>query len=259
MEQARATRAKIADDDAARRFADPGSDVFFGVPRFRGKESISVDDATGRLPNVEGPNLEAAGVEFGGKSGIHVDDRLHTTNPKIFAAGDVCLPHKFTHVADPSARIAVRSALLAGRANPAGHAIPARARKRRAQGAGRRTDDDSFARVALGADAGGGRGTRAGRPPGGAARKDVATKGTRGPSPRGAQGATDPGQEAISVPRRTRRITSWTYSPAALVARRPRPSFRLAARETSAFERRPHAHVLRVARVSSSSGVFNLL
>jgi pyruvate/2-oxoglutarate dehydrogenase complex dihydrolipoamide dehydrogenase (E3) component len=46
--------------------------------------------ATGRLPNVEELSLEAAGVAFDPHTGIHVDDRLRTTNPRIFAAGDVC-------------------------------------------------------------------------------------------------------------------------------------------------------------------------
>lgn len=69
----------------------------------------------GRSPNVEGLNLEAAGVAYDGRRGVTVDDRLRTTNPRIYAAGDVCLPHKFTHAADAAARIVIRNALFLGR------------------------------------------------------------------------------------------------------------------------------------------------
>jgi len=42
----------------------------------------------GRAPNVEGLNLEAVGVEYDKKK-VVVNDRLQTTNPRIYAAGDV--------------------------------------------------------------------------------------------------------------------------------------------------------------------------
>lgn len=44
--------------------------------------------ATGRIPNLEGLNLEKAGVDYD-KKGIKVDDHLRTTQPNIFACGDV--------------------------------------------------------------------------------------------------------------------------------------------------------------------------
>lgn len=78
--------------------------------------SLSVDDillAVGRVPNVETLNLEAAGVEFHRK-GIKVDDTLQTTNPNIYAAGDVALKYQFTHTADASARIILQNALFPG-------------------------------------------------------------------------------------------------------------------------------------------------
>jgi pyruvate/2-oxoglutarate dehydrogenase complex dihydrolipoamide dehydrogenase (E3) component len=67
--------------------------------------------AAGRVPNVEGLDLEVAGVRHG-DHGVDVDDYLRTTNRRIFAAGDVCLREKFTHTADASARLAVQNALL---------------------------------------------------------------------------------------------------------------------------------------------------
>lgn len=44
--------------------------------------------ATGRIPNVEMLDLEKAGVEYN-KQGIVVDGNLKTSNPKVFACGDV--------------------------------------------------------------------------------------------------------------------------------------------------------------------------
>jgi pyruvate/2-oxoglutarate dehydrogenase complex dihydrolipoamide dehydrogenase (E3) component len=45
--------------------------------------------AAGRAPNVEGLNLEAAGVRYDSKRGVEVDDSLRTGNRRIFAAGDL--------------------------------------------------------------------------------------------------------------------------------------------------------------------------
>jgi pyruvate/2-oxoglutarate dehydrogenase complex dihydrolipoamide dehydrogenase (E3) component len=67
---------------------------------------------TGRIPNVEGLGLENAGIEYDPRVGIKVNPRLQTTNPRIFAAGDVCFPFKFTHTADALAQIVVQNALF---------------------------------------------------------------------------------------------------------------------------------------------------
>lgn len=67
--------------------------------------------AVGRTPNVERIGLEAAGVQYD-KQGITVNPRLQTTNPKIFAAGDVCSRYKFTHAADAMAQIVIQNALF---------------------------------------------------------------------------------------------------------------------------------------------------
>lgn len=69
--------------------------------------------AAGRTPNVSGLHLEAAGVDHDLRRGIVVNDFLQTTNPRIYACGDVCLPWKFTHAADASARLVIRNALFA--------------------------------------------------------------------------------------------------------------------------------------------------
>ena len=72
--------------------------------------------AAGRRRNLENLGLEAAGVQFDARDGIGVDAKLRTTNPRIFAAGDVCSRFQFTHSADAQARIIVRNALFFGRA-----------------------------------------------------------------------------------------------------------------------------------------------
>jgi len=79
--------------------------------------------AVGRTPNVEGLGLEDAGVAYS-KKGIQVDDQLKTTNPNIYAAGDICSPHQFTHMADFMARIVIRNALFYGRAKASALTIP---------------------------------------------------------------------------------------------------------------------------------------
>lgn len=54
---------------------------------------------------MEGLNLEAVGVKYDQRQGVKVNDYLQTTNPKIYAAGDICMNWKFTHAADAAARI----------------------------------------------------------------------------------------------------------------------------------------------------------
>jgi pyruvate/2-oxoglutarate dehydrogenase complex dihydrolipoamide dehydrogenase (E3) component len=78
----------------------------------------------GRAPNVQGLGLEAAGVAFDERAGVTVDDNLRTSNPAIFAAGDICSRFKFTHTADFQARIVIRNALFGGRAKASALTIP---------------------------------------------------------------------------------------------------------------------------------------
>jgi mercuric reductase len=62
--------------------------------------------ASGRVPNIEGLNLEAAGVETT-KLGIAVDEHMRTSAQGIWAAGDVNAVAQFTPVAQYQARIAI--------------------------------------------------------------------------------------------------------------------------------------------------------
>jgi pyruvate/2-oxoglutarate dehydrogenase complex dihydrolipoamide dehydrogenase (E3) component len=79
--------------------------------------------SVGRSPNIEGLGLEEAGVTYS-KKGVTVNDRLQTSNPDIYAAGDICSPYQFTHAADFMARIVIRNALFFGRAKMSALTIP---------------------------------------------------------------------------------------------------------------------------------------
>jgi pyruvate/2-oxoglutarate dehydrogenase complex dihydrolipoamide dehydrogenase (E3) component len=88
---------------------------------------LAVDEilvAVGRAPNVEGLGLETAGVTYDPRTGVQVDERLRTTNTRIFAAGDVCSKYQFTHAADFLARTVLANALFMGRQKASALTIP---------------------------------------------------------------------------------------------------------------------------------------
>ncbi|MGB3516270.1 MAG: mercuric reductase [Elainellaceae cyanobacterium] len=77
--------------------------------------TLEVDEilaGAGRAPNVETLNLEAVGVDYDQRRGVVVNDYLQTTNPNIYAAGDICMNWKFTHAADAAARIVLKNTLF---------------------------------------------------------------------------------------------------------------------------------------------------
>lgn len=67
--------------------------------------------ATGRKPNTEALNLRAAKVNIGSKGEIVVDEFLTTSNPRIYAAGDVTMGPQFVYVAAYEGRIAADNAM----------------------------------------------------------------------------------------------------------------------------------------------------
>lgn len=78
----------------------------------------------GRVPNVEGLGLENAGIQYDPFNGVQVDERLRTTNSRVYAAGDICFPYKFTHTADAMARIVIANALFKGKQRTSALVIP---------------------------------------------------------------------------------------------------------------------------------------
>ena len=79
--------------------------------------------AVGRVPNLEGLALDAAGVRYGMR-GVDVDACLRTSNPRVYAAGDVCSRYQFTHAADAMARIVIANALFLSRRKVTDLVIP---------------------------------------------------------------------------------------------------------------------------------------
>jgi pyruvate/2-oxoglutarate dehydrogenase complex dihydrolipoamide dehydrogenase (E3) component len=104
-----------------------GADKILRVEGGGSRDALAVDEilvGVGRAPNVEGLDLERVGVEYDRQSGVKVDDRLRTTNPRIYAAGDICSAYKFTHNSDFQARIVIQNALFKGRARASALTVP---------------------------------------------------------------------------------------------------------------------------------------
>lgn len=99
------------------RFEDPLVEVHIqqGVDGQSIQRCDQILFATGRQANVEELNLEVAAVKFKLGSGVLVDDFLRTSNPDIFAVGDVCSTLKFTHLSGKHAQMAVENALFEGK------------------------------------------------------------------------------------------------------------------------------------------------
>jgi pyruvate/2-oxoglutarate dehydrogenase complex dihydrolipoamide dehydrogenase (E3) component/uncharacterized membrane protein YdjX (TVP38/TMEM64 family) len=79
--------------------------------------------AVGRTPNLENLGLDEAGVRYTFR-GVDVDARLRTSNPRIYAAGDICSRYPFTHAADAMARIVIANALFFARRKVTDLVIP---------------------------------------------------------------------------------------------------------------------------------------
>jgi pyruvate/2-oxoglutarate dehydrogenase complex dihydrolipoamide dehydrogenase (E3) component len=69
----------------------------------------------GRVPSVDGLDLEAAGVRYHDVTGISVDETMRTSNPDIFAVGDVTGQYLLVHVAIQQGEIAGRNAATGAR------------------------------------------------------------------------------------------------------------------------------------------------
>ncbi len=74
-------------------------------------EADEILAAAGRTPNIDGLELEKAGVKFDGKQ-IKTNDHLQTSQKHIFAAGDVTGHFQFTHMADYEAQIVIQNAFV---------------------------------------------------------------------------------------------------------------------------------------------------
>ncbi len=91
------------DGGVALRAVDKGAEITV--------EAEKVLVTTGRRPNTAGLGLEEAGIELTPNGGIHVDDRMRTTRPGVYAAGDVTGRDQFVYMAAYGAKVAARNAL----------------------------------------------------------------------------------------------------------------------------------------------------
>lgn len=80
--------------------------------------------AAGRRPRTDGIGLEAAGVAIDDRGHVRVDERLRTSNPRVWAAGDVTPYPQFTHVAGVHASLAASNAVLGLRRTVDQRAVP---------------------------------------------------------------------------------------------------------------------------------------
>jgi pyruvate/2-oxoglutarate dehydrogenase complex dihydrolipoamide dehydrogenase (E3) component len=125
---------KVVDDDVAQAMIDvfeqegihlyPGTELSACEKTERGTVAVSLVGAdgpkefetdalfmaAGRVPNVQGMQLEKSGVDYD-RRGIKVNEYLQTSAPNIYACGDVASPEKFTHVASYQADICVHNIL----------------------------------------------------------------------------------------------------------------------------------------------------
>ncbi len=109
------------------RVSKKGADKAIAVEEDGRTVELSVDEilvGVGRAPNVEGLDLEKAGVAYDPREGVTVNDKLRTTNPSVYAAGDICSSYKFTHTADAMARIVIANALFMARQKASALVIP---------------------------------------------------------------------------------------------------------------------------------------
>jgi mercuric reductase len=75
-------------------------------------EADQVLVATGRRPATDDLGLEAAGVDLDARGGVVVDEQLRTTNPRVWAAGDVTGSPQFVYVSAYQGALAAENALL---------------------------------------------------------------------------------------------------------------------------------------------------
>ena len=91
------------------------------------QQELEVDEilvATGRRPNTQGLGLEKAGIELTDSQAINVGDDLQTTNPRVWAAGDVTGHRQFVYSAAYEGNIAARNALGAEGRKVDYHSLP---------------------------------------------------------------------------------------------------------------------------------------
>lgn len=118
----------VRDGLSYRSIRDTGDGVALVVEVDGVEETIAAQmvlASTGRRPNTRGLGLEEASVELLPNGGIRVDDRMRSSRPGIYAAGDVTGRDQFVYMAAHGARIAAENALNGDRSRYDNAAMPA--------------------------------------------------------------------------------------------------------------------------------------
>jgi pyruvate/2-oxoglutarate dehydrogenase complex dihydrolipoamide dehydrogenase (E3) component len=103
-----------------------GDEATVTVRTAAGEQQIKGSDilvAAGRVPNTAGIGLEKAGVELDSRGYIHVNERLETTAPDVWAIGECAGSPQFTHVSVDDFRI-IRDNLAGGKRSTRDRLIP---------------------------------------------------------------------------------------------------------------------------------------
>jgi pyruvate/2-oxoglutarate dehydrogenase complex dihydrolipoamide dehydrogenase (E3) component len=102
-------------------------DVLLTLGTHQGKQSLvgsHVLVATGRVPNTERLNLEAAGIKTADRGLIEVNERLETNVPGIYAFGDITPGPAQTHRALDDVRILQTNLIMGGARTTEGRVVP---------------------------------------------------------------------------------------------------------------------------------------
>jgi pyruvate/2-oxoglutarate dehydrogenase complex dihydrolipoamide dehydrogenase (E3) component len=111
LDSLRAEGVRIEEDASAARVSGTAGAIEVTTKDGRMLTGTHLLVAVGRRVNTEGLDLDLAGIETT-KTGIKVDDRMRTTNRRVFAIGDVAGGLMFTHVAGYQAGVIIRSLLF---------------------------------------------------------------------------------------------------------------------------------------------------
>ena len=115
---------EICEDSRAARVEREGEMIALHLEDGRRVEADHLLVATGRTPNVEGLGLEAAGVDHD-RAGVICDDKLRTSNRRVYAAGDIAGKGALTHLAGWHGSVILRNLYFAAPTRQSSAAIPA--------------------------------------------------------------------------------------------------------------------------------------
>lgn len=112
LQTLRAEGVEILTETQTKAFIKQGDKIIAEIEDVEGPRKIEAESvlvSVGRRPNLDGLELEKAGVEFDSK-GIKVNSHLRTSAKNIYACGDIVPPYLFTHIAEYEAIIATTNA-----------------------------------------------------------------------------------------------------------------------------------------------------